>query len=165
LSSASVTEAHWPPWAAYFPYGRIAGVDLELPPIALDERVRMYAGNQADTAILSRAAAEVAPDGFDIIIDDCSHIGALAKASFWHLFDHHLKPGTLYVIEDWATGFWPDWPDGRSHVREPDGETRMPSHDAGMVEFVKQLVDELQVAPIRGSILLDAGMCEIRKAV
>ena len=132
-------------WAEYFPHGRIAGLDREPPsgPSEID-RVRMYAADQADTAALSRVAREAAPDGFDIIVDDCSHIGRLSKASFWHLFENHLKPGGLYCIEDWTTGYWPWWPDGRSLAAEPDTERRMPSHDAGMVGFVKQLIDEFR---------------------
>jgi hypothetical protein len=124
-------------WAAYFPYARIAGVDLNVPAIALDERIRMYAGSQADTGLLSRAAGEIAPDGFDIVIDDCSHIGSLAKTSFWHLFINHMKPQGLYVIEDWRTGYIPTWPDGLAYASEPDSESRMPSHDAGMVGFLQ----------------------------
>ena len=58
-------------------------------------------------------ASKTAPDGFDIIIDDASHIGELTKTSFWHLFDHHLKPGGLYAIEDWGTGYLDDFTDGR----------------------------------------------------
>lgn len=56
----------------------------------------------------------MAPEGFDIIIDDASHIGELTRIAFWHLFDNHLKPGGLYVIEDRGTGYWDDWPDGKS---------------------------------------------------
>ena len=57
--------------------------------------------------------AELLRDGFDIIIDDASHIGELTKATFWHLFDRHLKPGGLYAIEDWGTGYLDDFPDGK----------------------------------------------------
>jgi len=39
-------------------------------------------------------------------------LNALTRRSFWHFFQHHLKPGGLYVIEDWGTGYWSDWPDG-----------------------------------------------------
>jgi hypothetical protein len=35
------------------------------------------------------------------------------KVAFWHLFDNHLKPSGLYVIEDWVTGYCDDWSDGR----------------------------------------------------
>jgi hypothetical protein len=117
-------------WEAYFPNARIAGVDRNCPVLSMSDRVRLFKGDQADIGLLARAAAEVSPDGFDIIIDDCAHLGSAAKTSFWYLFDNHLKPGGLYSIEDWGTGYWPTWPDGRRVVVEPDSERRMPSHDA-----------------------------------
>ena len=134
-------------WAAYLPFARTAGLDLNPPPIPADPRIHMLGSDQADTTLLARVAAELAPDGFDIIIDDCAHIGALAKASFWFLFNNHLKPGGLYLIEDWQTGYWPSWPDGRAFSPAPDTRERMPSHDAGMVGFIKQLVDEIHAEP------------------
>ena len=60
-------------------------------------------------------ARKTAPEGFDIIIDDASHFGDLTKIAFWHLFDNHLKPSGLYVIEDWGTGYWSDWTDGKTY--------------------------------------------------
>jgi len=63
---------------------------------------------------------------FDFIIDDCSHRAAETSISFWHLFHDHLRPGGIYAIEDWGTGYWSDFGDR--------GE--------GMVGFVKSLVDE-----------------------
>lgn len=60
-------------------------------------------------------ARKTAPEGFDIIIDDASHFGDLTKIAFWHLFDNHLKPSGLYVIEDWGTGYWSDWTDGKAY--------------------------------------------------
>jgi hypothetical protein len=129
-------------WAEYFPYGVIAGVDLQVPELPEHDRVRVYAADQADVSALSRVATEVAPNGFDIVIDDCSHIARLAKVSFWHLFNNHLKAGGLYLIEDWPTGYWPWWPDGRALAPEPDTKRRMPNHDAGMVGLLKQLIDQ-----------------------
>ncbi len=76
-------------------------------------------------------------------IDDTSHAGSLTKASFWHLFVNHLKPGGLYFIEDWGTGYWDDWEDGKSYQElASEDPHRFPGHDHGMVGFVKQLVDE-----------------------
>jgi hypothetical protein len=100
-------------WRDYFPKGVIAGLDLN--PVTIDDptgRIRIYQGQQQDTQLLDRIAREVAPDGFDVIIDDCSHIGELTRISFWHLFDNHLKSGGLYVIEDWSTGYWNSFFDG-----------------------------------------------------
>src|SRR5438034_3148668 len=103
-------------WLDWFPNGQIAGLDLNEPPQLgdLGDRLHLYRGSQDDTALLDRIAREVAPEGFDIIIDDASHIGWLSAASFWHLFPNHLKSGGIYVIEDWMTGYWPGWrTDGR----------------------------------------------------
>lgn len=100
-------------WKDYFQKGFIVGLDID--PVQLHDksgRIRTYQGAQQDTELLDRIARETAPEGFDVIIDDCSHIGVLCRASFWHLFDHHLKSGGIYVIEDWGTGYWDSWDDG-----------------------------------------------------
>jgi hypothetical protein len=102
-------------WLDWFLNGQIVGLDLDPPDLDdLGDRLHLYRGSQDDTALLDRIAEEVAPDGFDIIIDDASRVGWLTAASFWHLFPNHLKSGGMYVIEDWGTGYWPNWrPDGR----------------------------------------------------
>jgi hypothetical protein len=151
-------------WHDYFPSGTVTGIDIKLPRnFESREGIHLYEGSQTDKAFLSHVARQVAPNGFDIIIDDASHLGEFTKVSFWHLFDNHLKPGGLYVIEDWGTGYWSDWPDGKT-ISHPTKSTvrvgsrmsnilnkilpkrSLPSHDFGMVGFVKQLIDE-QAAP------------------
>lgn len=100
-------------WRDYFPRGIVAAVDAD--PVTIDDptgRIRVYQGLQQDTALLDRVREENATEGFDIIIDDCSHIGEFTAISFWHLFDRHLKPGGLFVIEDWGSGYMAHWPDG-----------------------------------------------------
>jgi hypothetical protein len=130
-------------WRDYFPRGTIVGIDLELPEGFIPgERIQLFKGSQADTQFLSQMAKSTAPDGFDIIIDDASHIGELTKATFWHLFDHHLKPGGLYAIEDWGTGYFDDFPDGKKFDPKPSTLNPFPCHSHGMVGFVKELVDE-----------------------
>jgi hypothetical protein len=135
-------------WRDFFPRGRIAGLDRE--PGSVDDpsgRIATYRGEQDDLALLDRIAAEVAPDGFDVVIDDASHVAAPTRTSFWHLFEHHLKSGGIYVVEDWGTGYFPAYPDGRAY----DGT----QHTAGMVGFVKELVDEVGIAdathPVHGT--------------
>jgi hypothetical protein len=152
-------------WRDYFPLGTIAGIDKKLPDgFDPGERIYIFEGNQADTQFLSQVANNVAPEGFDIIIDDASHIGELTKTAFWHLFDNHLKPNGLYVIEDWGTGYYGDWPDGKrlnlnSYAQRNLKRGRfwffllvamgklglklpMRGHGYGMVGFIKQLIDE-----------------------
>jgi hypothetical protein len=159
-------------WRDYFPKGTIVGIDLKLPDGFSEERIDAFRGNQADTAFLSEVANKIAPDGFDIIIDDASHIGTLTKATFWHLFDNHLKNSGLYVIEDWGTGYWDDWDDGltyrprsrlRSHLwcgLRKLGLAKVPwhNHSYGMVGFVKELVDEQGAADLTSARLTGTAM-------
>lgn len=146
-------------WRDYFRLGVIIGIDIKLPEhFVPGERIQIFEGSQSDKQFLSEVANKVAPEGFDIIIDDASHIGSLTKTAFWHLFNNHLKPGGLYAIEDWGTGYLDDFPDGKRpdaiNSRVPSiqsgssqsGDQNMkipfPCHSYGMVGFVKELVDE-----------------------
>ncbi len=117
-------------WRDYFRNGRIVGLDMN--PIELNDesgRIRLYRGRQQDTHLLDKIRRETAKDGFDIIIDDASHLGEATKISFWHLFSHHLKPGGIYIIEDWRTGYWQDWYDGkRFNLSKHDRRIRSPFH-------------------------------------
>jgi hypothetical protein len=146
-------------WRDYFRLGVIVGIDIKLPEhFAPGERIQVYKGSQADEEFLSDVANKTAREGFDIIIDDASHIGALTKITFWHLFDNHLKPGGLYAIEDWGTGYLDDFPDGKrlesvntpsppvqaisSEASNDSIKVPFPCHSYGMVGFIKELVDE-----------------------
>jgi hypothetical protein len=103
-------------WRDYFENGTIVGMDIN--PVHIDDpsrRIHFYTGAQQDTAFLDYICQKSAPDGFDVIIDDCSHIGELTRISFWHLFNYHLKSGGIYVIEDWGTGYWNIYPDGKQY--------------------------------------------------
>ena len=100
-------------WRDYFRDGPIVGLDMNQ--VSVDDptgRIKIYQGEQQNRALLDKIAAECGPAGFDLIVDDCSHVGARTRASFWHLFVNHLKPGGIYVIEDWGTGYWPAFTDG-----------------------------------------------------
>ncbi len=106
-------------WAEYFPSAKIVGLDINPPPPGLaSARIALYQGEQQDPEILDRIAREQAPGGFDVIIDDASHVGQFTRLSFWHLFTRHLKPGGLYFIEDWGTGYWAKYVDGKKYRPE-----------------------------------------------
>jgi hypothetical protein len=94
-------------WRDYFPRGVVVGLDVE--PVRVADpfgRVHVYQGRQEDVDLLDRIAAKMAPDGFTVVIDDASHLGALTGISLWHLFRHHLRPGGVYALENWGTGYW-----------------------------------------------------------
>lgn len=123
-------------WRDYFPQGTIVGLDQSPPPMRDPSgRIHQYQGLQQDIALLDEIGKNHAPEGFDIIIDDASHIAEYSRISFWHLLAHHLKPRGLYIIEDWGTGYWNYWPDGAAY----NGT----NHTAGMVGFIKEIVDEV----------------------
>lgn len=107
-------------WESWLPNARITGLDTKPCPVEFTSgRVATYVGEQQDRALLDRIGRERAPGGFDIIIDDAAHVGQLARICFWHLFENHLKPGGLYFIEDWGTGYWPQYPDGKHYHPAP----------------------------------------------
>lgn len=152
-------------WKDYFEHGLIVGLDANSNPLQpLPDRVCFYQGLQDDVQLLNRLSAECAPDGWDIIIDDAAHIGTVARETFRCLFSQHLKAGGLYVIEDWGTGYWGKWPDGRTYPESTKkvqqtliqrlasrfaGEkpridsTDFANHNFGMVGFIKELIDEV----------------------
>jgi SAM-dependent methyltransferase len=102
-------------WLDLLPSAEIAGLDLNEVALPTHSRLHVYQGFQQDAAILDQIASEVAPDGFDVIVDDASHLGRYTAESFWHLFPRHLKPGGVYVIDDWGSGYWSDWADGHRY--------------------------------------------------
>lgn len=165
-------------WRDYMPQAIVTGVDINISKEITrrfegENRIHVFQGDQTDVDFLSRVAVETAPDGYDIIIDDASHIGLKTKRSFWYLFDNHLKFGGYYFIEDWGTGYWDDYPDGSAFdldVHHQDMGS-LESHTSGMVGFLKQLVDEIAAADVTGkrqskfqSMTIFPGMVIIQKA-
>jgi len=75
---------------------------------ALTESVRPYYGvNQADDArVRSIVEAEFAGANIDFVVDDASHFYFETRASFNTLFPY-LRPGGLYMLEDWGWAHWP----------------------------------------------------------
>jgi hypothetical protein len=145
-------------WRDYFQKGLIVGLDLQASEISDESgRIRTYQGEQQDTQLLDLIGDENAPEGFDVIIDDCSHIGELTRISFWHLFDNHLKPGGLYVIEDWSTGYWRQWFDGVSYDYHPNLNFRRTSFK------LRSAISRLQKNKITERLPLVGQMLELAK--
>jgi len=159
-------------FAKAMPEAHIFGIDLRKCDRTFSSRnVKTYQGSQEDPILIHRILTENEFSQFDIIIDDCSHMGSLTLNSFNLLFPF-LKPGGLYVVEDWGTGYWPSWPDGKKFAmgkhlsclpKFPQwlrgALCKLPlrlrflteyfrSHHAGMPGFIKHLVDEVAMEDI-----------------
>lgn len=144
-------------FAAVYPNTKIVALDLKrydhldfsgFPNIT-------YLGvDQTDRERLENVIKDEFPAGFDLVIEDASHIGAYSHITFHTVFPC-MKPGGIYIVEDWGTGYFDDFVDGGRFQEYPlnfhDGNfpRRLPSHDFGMVGFVKSLVDMTSEPDIR----------------
>jgi hypothetical protein len=134
----------------YFREARILGVDAIIRdmPLGAMPNVKLFEADQRDRKKLDAICDKAAPSGLDVVIDDASHIGAYSLETYRALFPR-VKPGGLYVIEAWQTGYMPSWPDGEpmreAQLLDPKGDLprRIASHDFGMVGFVKSLIEKL----------------------
>jgi hypothetical protein len=87
---------------------RVGMLDEFVERHSLGDVVRLYYGRlQQDWELLS----QILRDDFggaplDLVVDDCSHRYGATRASF-NAFFPHLRPGGLYVIEDWGWAHWP----------------------------------------------------------
>ena len=140
-------------WHDYFEHARLVGIDIMDRPSVTDAivesgRFHFIQGDQCDDAVLRAAVDATNGAGFDIIIDDASHIGDYARRSFDFLFTSALKRGGLYFIEDFHTGYMGSWADGHAFIEPTAGsqdgiQSAFASHEYGMVGWLKQLFDQL----------------------
>lgn len=127
-------------WRDYFPQGTIVGLDLAPPRLYHGSRVTVVTGDQSRPETWIDQIRDLGP--YDIIIDDASHVAQPTRASFgavWPL----IVPGGLFVLEDWGVGYWACWPDGAA----VDPTAPWGSHAAGLVGFVKGLIDDVGSSP------------------
>jgi hypothetical protein len=129
----------------WMPNARFIGIDeCDLRTFPL-ERTSFHISDQADSSVVTSILRKQAPAGVDVIIDDASHRGAASLALYRAAFPF-LRRGGMYFVEDWGTGYWPDWPDGAAYEQPMVDGFRIRSHDAGMAGFIKVLVDDLTAA-------------------
>ncbi len=96
-------------WKRYFPNARIVGIDLFDKTKLSEPRIDIRVCDQTDAAKLKRLSDEYG--GFDIIIDDGSHINEHVIKTFHTLFPL-LRQNGIYAIEDTQTSYWPGYGGG-----------------------------------------------------
>lgn len=107
-------------WKQYFPKGKIFGLDIDPSAKQYEEdRISIQIGSQADEDVLNTLCDRA--KGFDIIIDDGSHVNEFTIKSFEYLFKK-MKAGGIYIIEDLGCSYEKleeiSINDGRKGVRE-----------------------------------------------
>jgi predicted O-methyltransferase YrrM len=87
---------------------KLMGLDIRSKPIEPLEvyrrgkrHIETFYGLSQDDPKLTEILAQQFPDGIDLIVDDASHLYEQSRKTF-HLCFPHLKPGGLYVLEDWS---------------------------------------------------------------
>jgi hypothetical protein len=73
----------------------------------LADRIQTFwSTDQADKSRMREIAAAEFAGPLDLVIDDASHLYDVSRESFDALYPL-LRPGGLYIIQDWARGHWP----------------------------------------------------------
>lgn len=121
-------------WRAFLPRAQIAAIDIYDKTSLSSGRVQVYQCSQVDKGGLERIARIYG--GFDVVIDDGSHINAHQIRSFEILWPH-LRPGGVYIVEDTQTSYWEAFAGG------PVGS---PAHAQSCISHFKGLIDGLNHA-------------------
>lgn len=101
-----------------WPDAKIVGIDIREPNpevaghverLGLVDRISLYYGvSQNDAGRIRQIISTEFPGGLDVVIDDASHLYELTRQSFEAVFPL-LRPGGLYIVEDWGWAHWRDW--------------------------------------------------------
>ncbi len=138
-------------WAEALTPKRLVGIDLAptSPSAAFDryvgaraDRLRVRWGvDQSDRRRLREILATDFEGPLDLAIDDASHLYAPTRASFEAVFPH-LRPGGLYILEDWAWAHWKEFQQPASPFARQIPLTRLVSElvaVAGTADIVRRL--------------------------
>ena len=90
-------------WSEYFKNSKIIGADLFKKDLNLPNRVQTITLDQSNPEELEMIGRS--KGGFDIIIDDGSHVSNHVILTFQTLWKH-LNDNGLYIVEDTQTSYW-----------------------------------------------------------
>jgi SAM-dependent methyltransferase len=130
---------------------RVSALDKYVSTHSLTDRIKLYYGtDQGDHAALSMIMGDnFGEEALDLVIDDASHMYQHTKASFNELFPR-LRPGGVYVIEDWGWAHWDNPYYQGSHHIFSDEETPLSKFvlELVMVNASRPgFIDEIHVRP------------------
>lgn len=123
-------------WERFFSKAQIHGIDLYNKKDLEEGRIHIYTGNQIDRLFLEGISHSVG--GFEIIIDDGSHVNEHIIETFKILFPL-LKEGGIYVIEDVQTSYWSEY----------GGDSLNPDKETTAVGYFKKFIHGLNHAEFK----------------
>lgn len=134
-------------WEEYFTNGKIVGLDIDPSKNKYKtDRTDIFIGSQNNSELIDLVKKSYT-NGFDIIIDDASHINQLSLESFNLLYDS-VKPGGFYVIEDTHCTYGDKWFNNFSNiVKDWPGMSynENVNFDNNRVDFDKFLFDKIEL--------------------
>jgi Methyltransferase domain len=132
-------------WREYFEKANIIGVDINPQSAHQDTKgCEVHICSQDDAATLTTLSIE--EEGWDIVMDDASHLNVLTAESFKILWKH-VRPKGLYIIEDLRVSY-SDLSKLPSHWNfvdlHPDNPTR--NNDRGILnDIFFKLISDLDI--------------------
>ena len=131
-------------WQEYFPLASVVVVDNEKKNFTglQDPRITLHHDDQASCSVAKRAFQR--HGGFDIIIDDASHLSSKTIES-WKTWWPYLKPGGLYVVED-THGAYHDWYYGPDEAN-PHPDKLTSTGQLTMLQWLRRMTDEVNLRP------------------
>ncbi len=136
-------------WKAFFSKANIVGIDICDKTQFIEKRIDIRQCDQTDAEALRRLSEEYG--GFDIIVDDGSHLNPHVIQTF-HILFPLLRPHGIYAVEDTQTSYWPTWgggidnpsssmaffkrlTDGLNHIEYPNENYQPDYFDRHIVEI------------------------------
>lgn len=147
----------------YYKPKKISAVELSPTPLpALDQYVAStngrakihYSTSQSDVARLNQIVDEDFGGELDLVVDDASHFYDHTKTSFQTLFPR-LRPGGLYIIEDWGWSF-------QAPYQAPDHPWQK---QGGPVTLLFEILQDIMLNNAVGEMTVIRSMALIRKPV
>jgi Methyltransferase domain len=143
-------------WSEFFRPDKLVAIDFadrgDSPALrryresrGLTGRVKTYwKTDQADKTQLGEIVVAEFDGPLDLIIDDASHLYGPTKASFEALFPR-LRPGGLYVLEDWAWEHWQECITPPHPFADLDGLSGLVREMAAAVGTRQGLIESISV--------------------
>jgi predicted O-methyltransferase YrrM len=157
-------------WFEYFRPAKLVGIDISRRGDSayfakyklsrnLEQRIKTYWGvDQGNARRLREIVAEEFSDPIDVVIDDASHMYGPTRECFETLFPL-VRPGGLYIIEDWA---WACWPEFQSPEHAWATETPLSKLVFELVEVTGSSTDLVSgLAVHQGFVVIERGTLEL----